>query len=57
MPINRQETIAEIKEHIQKFGGDWCVGTANSARICTALVSAIPGTLSSSAKRSVSSGS
>jgi len=35
MPGNRDEIIAEIKGHIQKFGGafgDWCVGTAKDPR-------------------------
>ncbi len=35
MPSNRGEIIAEIEQHIQKFGGspsDWCVGTAKDPR-------------------------
>jgi hypothetical protein len=35
MPINHQELIEEIEEHIRKFGGgfgEWCVGTAQDSR-------------------------
>ncbi len=35
MPTNRDEIIAEIKGHIQKFGGglgEWCIGTAKDPR-------------------------
>ena len=34
MPIMRSEIIADMTEHIRRFGGDfsvWCVGTAQDA--------------------------
>jgi len=35
MPINHREIVADIEEHIQKFGGgfgEWWVGTAKDSR-------------------------
>ena len=35
MPTNREEIIADIQGHIQKFGGgmgEWCIGTAKDPR-------------------------
>ncbi len=35
MPINHNEIISEIQNHIRKVGGafaDWCVGTAKDPR-------------------------
>ena len=35
MPINHEEIIEDLEDHIRKFGGErseWCVGTAKDAR-------------------------